>query len=329
MAFRKFGSLMRCGLPMPNLSMDPRVGPAAVSHHCCLHGASSCLPLILDVRRQQTAESTIRKAQMRHSQKLPRHTSAIGWSIIIATVLLNAKPASAQPDIPTRYRKSEYTFKAQSSNAEHNTADFDVEWSYPVFVNGGAKVRIALNTWLRELSLKSLAACSKVHLNGLLRMTDRKIVESLRHKKQLVECGLDQSVLIPINAVGRFMVVEHVTESIGLVKSHHDIQIYFFDTIAMTPINVASLFKPDALAALDDALNEEIRETRPECPGRHFDWSMVTVRPPSSVFITFPYNPAEWDACGDGVEMIEGQVVAEQLLDPSALIPERSIEKVE
>jgi len=150
-------------------------------------------------------------------------------------------------------------------------------------------------------------------------------VAALSVDAQFAACEQSQSVFKPQAAFGRYVTFERVTEWKGSTRPQHGIEILTFDLAAGAAVAMATLFKPDALEALNGALAERIANDpkRPDCHGRTFDWSQVSLRPPAELFVEFPLNPAEWRDCGDGVEMLSGQIVSEHLLNPRSLLPVR------
>jgi hypothetical protein len=132
-------------------------------------------------------------------------------------------------------------------------------------------------------------------------------------------------VVQPRGAFGRYVTFERVTEWMGSARPRYGIEILTFDVVAGVAVDISTLFKPGALETLNGALAEQIANdpSRPDCRGRTFDWSQVSLRSPVELFVEFPFNPAEWRDCGDGVEMLSGRVVSGQLQRPDGLRPAR------
>lgn len=233
----------------------------------------------------------------------------------------------AETDRTIQYRMAEYAFEVSAPDAGLNANGFKVDWEYPVILGGKPNQTRVLNSWLRQQSLKVLVGCSAT-LTSSLKKTDRQIIESLSSNHDFVECGIDQSVVVPLAAFGRYISFEMFTEVIGAFRPQHGIEILTFNMESGNPIAIEFLFKPDALGELNSALSEQLRKTKLNCSDRKFDWSQVSVRPPNQLFIHYPYDPAEWAQCGDGVEMLEGHVVSRQLLKRNTLQPLRRLVKV-
>lgn len=46
------------------------------------------------------------------------------------------------------------------------------------------------------------------------------------------------------------------------------------------------------------------------------------------IFVEFPYNPAEWAVCGDGVEMLEGKVVKDNFVAQLGQRPAKKLVRI-
>lgn len=224
------------------------------------------------------------------------------------------------------YRSAEYTFEV--SSAAPGSQRVRVHWSYPVFLGGGRAETNTLNAWVRDQSLLPLTDCVAIPFEQLRKLSDRQVQRAMMGSNLFGDCGVDQSVLEPREAFGGFITFELITEWLGAARPQHGIRTLTFDLNRKRPVGIEALFKSGALDELNSALADKISEERPDCPGRRFDWSQVTLRPPNTVFVHYPYNPAEWAACGDGVELIEGVLVEEQLIERHALEPSRPLVRV-
>ncbi|MCE4539060.1 hypothetical protein LXT12_17555 [Pelomonas sp. P7] len=230
--------------------------------------------------------------------------------------------SSAEPGTPIMYRTASYAIaRSTQSSAELS----NVEWAYPVMVGSKLGQFDRVNAWLRKKSVELLAECVSSRIDELLKLPDRKIVTFLARNSNFSACETNQSIVEPAEAFGQYITFRRISEWRGLARPQHDIQLLVFDLQSNVELTMASLFKPGALDALNEALAEVIQSTKPNCSGRNFVWSQVSLRPPHHLFIEFPYNPAEWEACGDGVEALEGQAVSSQLRNPASLQPLRPL----
>jgi len=229
---------------------------------------------------------------------------------------------------PVTYRMATYAFHVRASGYATASQTATVRWTYPVILAGGPDKPQKLNGWLREQSLRSLAQCATAPAEDLLRKTDRQVVDALERDAAFASCGAVRSALQPVEAFGRFIIFSLVGETEGLARPQHGFSSMMFDLRSNAPVAIDSLFKPGALAELNAALADVIECERPNCAERKFEWSQVTLRPPDQLFIEFPYNPAQWHACGDGVEALSGTVVSGQLLQPASLRPRRLLSEV-
>jgi hypothetical protein len=220
------------------------------------------------------------------------------------------------------YRMASYRI-ARAPGADVPTEP--VAWEYPVVAPEQLAAHRRLNAWLRSWALESLEPCAPAEVERLKAMPDRRVLEALSADRDFAVCELEHAVIEPREAFGPYVVFMRNTGAMGSARVHHGVEVRVFDLAAGTAVDMQTLFKPDALTVLNGALAELISadEKRPDCHGRPFDWTQVTLRPPAEVFIEFAYNPAQWRDCGDGVEMLGGRVVAEQLAHPDRLRPVR------
>lgn len=249
-----------------------------------------------------------------------------------STALLLCLAAGAQAPAAIKYRSVEYSFAVSSAAAEFNGSERRVWWEYPVFEMPEAGVRDALNAWARKASLEALASGAEVALEILENKTDREVMQFLAQSLRFVESGVDQSVVTPNISLGVYVTADYNTEWVGGNRPLHAVEVLYFNTATRMPIKIQSLFRAEALGVLNDELSKIIARARdsgrrPACSGRRFDWHQVSLVSRVQLGVSFPYDPAEWAACGDGVEMIEGKVVARQLLRPASLSPTRRIEQ--
>lgn len=229
------------------------------------------------------------------------------FQIIYALVVCLLCFCNASADDTLKYRIADYMFEVSSN--EHK---MEVRWSYPVFFAGRPEVTHALNAWIRDQSLAPLAECAEIPLSELRKMRDSQVQQVLIRSTQFAGCSLDQSQVEPAESFANFISFIQFTEWMGTSRPQHGITTLIFDIVSKRQIQAEKLFKPNALEDLNNALSEQISAERQECV-RRFDWSQVTLRYPNAVIIHFPYNPAEWEKCGDGVEMIEGDLVKKLL----------------
>lgn len=249
------------------------------------------------------------------------HRAAIGASARIGclTVMLLVSGTVACQEVLT-YRNVEYS----ANQGPERTS----EWSYPVFSGHwpwGGKRLAALNDWLRTRSLEPFSECAGAGPTSLAGLADKRIVASLASRPELIACGIQQSVLTPVESFGPYLSVRLKTSHSGSWRPQHSIEAVLLDLRTLRKIDLSALFKPGSLEDLNDELGRMIRSTRPDCTTRTFDWTQVSFRPPHTLFIEFPYDPAEWRVCGDGVELLEGRMVERLLLTNRNLAPLRRL----
>lgn len=236
---------------------------------------------------------------------------AIGLAFVMPLVTRAEEPAAT-------YRVASYVIETSRDGKD------PVSWSYPVMLQHPAGGLKAVNAWIRTLALESLRFCTSLEQGALQRMTDRQIVNKLARTAGLAECGLMQVGIEPVEAFGDYLSFRRSREVMGSARPQQGSEVLVFDLRAGKVVSAAQFFKPGSLDELKGLLAEKLGE-RPDCHGRSFDWTQVQLRPPRQVFIDFPYNPAEWAECGDGLDLIEGPVVMKLLAAPRRLKPSRKL----
>lgn len=235
-------------------------------------------------------------------------------------ILLFCGAAAGAGNAPTVvYRMASYSIPRAPVVSEQSGP---VSWAYPVVLPLQTPGHRRLNAWLRAQALAGLEECLP---GGVSSLPDGRLVSALGANPEFAACELVQSTIHPEAAFGRYVVFTRNTERHGSVRLHQSIQTMVFDMETGTAVDLQTLFKPGALEALNGVLQEQISEDRqrPDCTGRSFEWTQVSLRPPALVSIQFPYDPAEWRRCGDGFEGVSGPVVSGLLLQPARLRPVR------
>lgn len=236
---------------------------------------------------------------------------AIGLAFVMPLVTRAEEPAAT-------YRVASYAIETSGDGRDA------VRWSYPVMLQHPAGGLKAVNAWIRMIALEPLRFCTPLEQGALQRMTDRQIVNELARTAGLAECGLLQAGIEPVEAFGDYLSFRRSREVMGSARPQQGSEVLVFELRADKVVSASQFFKPGSLDALNGLLAEKLPE-RPDCHGRSFDWTQVQLRPPRQVIIEFPYNPAEWAACGDGLELIEGPEVTKLLAAPRRLKPARKL----
>lgn len=236
----------------------------------------------------------------------------------LCALIFCSSAVAAGEEATLAYRQAKYSIGAAGANNA-------MEWAYPVVLPAQTPTHRRLNAWLREQALEIFLHCELTAALDLKAMPDRKLVADLSADPDFAACGLLQAVIEPREAFGRYVTFELTTELGGGNRPLQGTQVLVFDMVSGIPMSLETLFKPGALDAINDALARQIAKdrSRPDCLGRPFKWSQVSLRPPADLFISFPYHPREWSECGDGVEALSGQVVSTQFLKPAQLRPVR------
>ena len=244
----------------------------------------------------------------------------------LSALLFLGAAASAGGEPALTYRLASYSIGYRvTRESVAMPLDTAMEWAYPVVTPMNTLAHRRLNAWLRGEALKGFETCSPVEMTALRAMSDSKVVATLSADPGFADCELHQAVISPVEAFGRYVMFERRTSWRGQARPQQGVDTWVFDMANGVPVELATLFKPDALEALNEVLAEQIAGDidRPKCPGRRFSWSQVSLRPPAELFVEYPFSPAEWRDCGDGMERLSGQAVSEQLLHPDRLRPVR------
>lgn len=237
-----------------------------------------------------------------------------GLFLLFSGAAVGASSASA-----VAYRMASYSISRAPVDSPYSAP---VSWAYPVVLPLQVPAHRRLNAWLRTQALVGLKACLP---DGLSALPDSKLVSALGVDPHFAACELVQSTIHPEGAFGRYVMFTRRTERHGSVRIYQDVQTMMFDVEKGVAVELQTLFKPEALDELNGMLQEQISEDRerPDCTGRSFEWSQVSLRPPELISIQFPYDTAEWGRCGDGVEVLKGPAVSRLLLQPASSRPVR------
>lgn len=240
---------------------------------------------------------------------------------LLALALLSlVAVAHAAPEAAVSFRTAKYIISIKPTEDSASEAA-TLDWSYPVVLRhpGGAVGRI--NDWIRTQALEDLARCADVPLDTLRRLSDRQVVEKLSQPGACHE--LRQSALTLTYAFGDYLAFTRSVSSMGSARLYPATEVRLLDIRRQQTLSTGDLFRPGALEALNGLLAEQIEaDNRPDCPGRSFQWSQASFRPPRLLGIDFPYDSAEWRACGDGVESLDRPEVARLLKPALRLRPE-------
>jgi hypothetical protein len=239
---------------------------------------------------------------------------------ILAGLLSSAAPAQPN-DSDIVYKMSAFRIEIPRQGNDSPAA---IEWSYPVVIRP-RNIAERINAWLRQRSLEPLQSCADLSPVAFLKQRDRQVVRTLSTSKWVDTCGVSQSVVQLREAFGHYVTVQQSTAFEGTARQNHGLENILFNLDSRQPVEVRTLFKPEALDSLNEALATHLEKTRPDCNSRGFAWFQVSLRPPDLLFIEYPYDPAEWGRCGDGVEMLEGSVVSGLLANAKALRPSRKL----
>jgi len=160
----------------------------------------------------------------------------------------------------------------------------DVEWSYPVFSDTRDLAIPALNAWARHESLKLLF----LEVGDADRLTDAQVVAKAIASQDFVDSGIDQAVVRPDAALGRYRSVTDFSEMTGGTHPVHGMSTHLYSLDRRAEVDVASLFKPD-----DDGILQELFDAQPEaaCPDASFDWTQASLTAIDTLAFEYPYRP--------------------------------------
>ena len=160
----------------------------------------------------------------------------------------------------------------------------DVEWSYPVFSDTRDPATPGLNAWARHESLKLLL----LEADDADRLTDAQVVAKAIASQDFIDSGIDQAVVRPDSALGRYRGVTDFSESAGGTHPVHGMSVHLYSLDSRAEVDVAGLFKPD-----DDGILKKLFEAQPEaaCPDASFDWAQASLSSIDTLAFEYPYRP--------------------------------------
>lgn len=208
-----------------------------------------------------------------------------------------------------------FTVADPSRDPDRHSMARDVEWSYPVFGDTRDPATVALNAWARHESLKLLFP----EANDVDQLGDAEVMAKAIASQDFIDSGIDQAVVRPNAALGRYRSVTDFSESIGGTHPIHGISIHLYSLDHRAEVAVESLFKPDAPDVL-----KELFDAQPEaaCPDASFSWAQASLRAIDTLAFEFPYSPGRnLEGIDCGLLVIHSPKVAQLLKSPRRLRP--------
>jgi hypothetical protein len=226
-----------------------------------------------------------------------------------------APRVSASPEVHYTMTTHRFAVADPHRNPDEISMARDVEWSYPVFSDTHDPATRGLNAWARHESLKLLL----LEVDDADRLTDAQVVAKAIASQDFLDSGIDQAVVLPDAALGRYRGVTDVSESTGGTHPVHGTSVHLYSLDSRAEVDVASLFKPD-----DDGVLEELFEAQPEaaCPDASFDWAQARLSSIDTLAFEYPYRPGRNLKDVDcSMLVIQSPKVTQLLKSPSSLHP--------
>lgn len=234
---------------------------------------------------------------------------------------------------------------AESDNPEKfpENGHYPVDWHYPVFQDHDQARLEKLNVWLRTTSLVGLTGEEAPQLK------DSAILAKLNSDKEFREGAAIQAKLTPSVVHGSYILFVLYREWLGPARPQQSIEPIVFNYETGKPIDPQTLFKPEADGRLAFLLEKAIKQSfidskrqyaicakqhpdvsKEVCPSqlneddfeyctsqRSFNRGSVQIISNQEIYIGYPYNPAEWTACGyDGGYTIKDKSISRLMRSP-------------
>lgn len=257
---------------------------------------------------------------MQPHQSLNRVLRTLAWlaaGLACATGAAATSKGHAPPQPQVHYTMVTHKFAVTDPGRDPDERSMarDVEWSYPVFTDTRDPAMPALNAWARQRSLVLLLRT----LNGEERLGDDAVIAKAVASQDFIDEGVEQAVVRPETALGRYRGVTAFGEAMGGAHPYHQLAPHLFSLDRRAEVPVASLFKPD-----DDDVLQQLFDAQPEaaCPDASFDWAQATVSADDTVLFQYPYRPGRNLKDVDcGLLAIQGPPVTRLLKSPRSLRP--------
>ncbi|WP_431263569.1 hypothetical protein ACQ859_27060 [Roseateles chitinivorans] len=251
---------------------------------------------------------------------------------LVAVLLLSpvAAAIAAEPwTTPLRVRDVTYEFKVQAKSCETCDAasqeDVDVSWSYSVFIGGDRAETDRLNNWVRAHWSERLSECGDLSDQERTRLNDRQLIARVKATASTAGCETTRVMLNATHAFGPFVSFES-HEAYGGVRPSAANTAVLLDQRTMATVATESLFQPEGLDALSEAIGRNVKKDHPDCnEGMAIDQMQFT--PPARLYGDRNFDPRVWAVCSDG-ELLEGPLVRRWLRPEIRAMKVRPLEKV-
>ena len=212
--------------------------------------------------------------EQRPAHRLP--TALSGAFAVLAVSLacvsngIAASQAATPPKVHYTMRTYRFAVTDPGRDPDERSMARDVEWSYPVYSDTRDLAISALNAWARHESLKLLLS----EVGDADQLTDAQVVAKAIASQDFLDSGIDQAVVRPGAALGRYRSVTDFSEMTGGTHPVHGISVHLYSLDLRAEVEVATLFKPD-----DDGALQDLFDAQPEaaCPDASFDWAQASL----------------------------------------------------
>jgi hypothetical protein len=151
-------------------------------------------------------------------------------------------------------------------------------------------------------------------------LTDAQVVAKAIVSQDFLDSGIDQAVVRPDAALGRYRSVTDFSEMTGGTHPVHGMSVHLYSLDRRAEVEVATLFKPD-----DDGALQDLFDAQPEaaCPDASFDWAQASLTAIDTLAFEYPYRPGRGLKDIDcSLLVIHGPAVTRLLKSPRSLTPE-------
>ena len=257
---------------------------------------------------------------MTRDQAPPRWRTGVA----IAALSLLAATAAAAPmtaRAALHFRIAHYEFDVADAGRAGGERSLQrrVQWEYPVFADTRDPATRALNAWIRLQAVRLLLGDSPLAAEAG-RLTDRALVARAAVDRDFADSGIDQAVLRPAAALGRYRGIFGNLGGIGGAHPFHGTAYRLYDLDSRSERQVAELFKPDAEASLADLYDDQKSSDGHPCDFRGFGWGDAELAAVDALAFEYPYQPGQDVECE--VVAVKGPAVTRLLKSPQRLRPD-------
>ncbi|MCK9687052.1 hypothetical protein [Scleromatobacter humisilvae] len=232
----------------------------------------------------------------------------------------NAGTSVTPPPPRLHYTMASHTFAVADAgrSPDERSMARDVEWTYPIFTDTRDPAVRALNAWLRQQSLELLLGDKA----GAVPPSDAQVVAQAAADQDFIDGGIDQAVITPEGAFGRYRSFRYNSEMIGGTHPSHALSSPLYSLDRRAEISVADLFKPDDEGVLPALYDAQVHSPTQSCPDQEFSWRWTSLVAEDTLGFEYPFAPGRGREGVDClVVVIQSPAIARLLKSPRSLRP--------